>query len=239
MNARPSEALFREWDLYDRIVHDNWMAHREISAAIRSSIGRMEGPLKVLDLGSGDGEMAARSLSGSEISRYVAVDLSESALERLERRPHFGTQQACNRQIICRDMAAVVRDLDEASFDLVLASYSLHHFPTDQKGPLLDRIARLLRAGGCFIWTDSARHAGEALDDYLQRLTTALDSQWVSIPLADRRAAIEHVLTCDFPEQPRWMHEQLAMRGLNLAEEAYRDALFGTWIYVKSTQAGQ
>ena len=236
MDENDSHALFREWDLDDRVVHDNWMAHREISAAIRANL-EFDGPIEVLDLGSGDGEMAARILTDCEVERYVAVDLSESALQRLERRPVvgkprlFGQRQRPSKLTICRNMAAVVREMAGGDFDLVLASYSLHHFPADQKGPLLDDIVRILRRGGSFVWTDVVCREGEGRDDYLRRLTDHIDSRWVSIPHADRRAAIEHILSSDFPEQASWMHEQLNRRGLAVVKELFRDDHFGAWVY--------
>ena len=244
MDEQDSHALFREWDLYDRVVHDNWMAHREISAAIRANL-EFDGAIDVLDLGSGDGEMAARALTACEVERYVAVDLSESALQRLERRPVvgkprlFGPRQPPSKMTICRDMAAVVQVMPSDGFDLILASYSLHHFPADRKGPLLDNVVRILRRGGTFVWTDVVCREGEERDDYLRRLTTHIDSRWISFPPADRQAAIEHILSSDFPEQASWMHEQLKRRGLARVEEVFRDDHFGAWVYSRLSRSNK
>jgi SAM-dependent methyltransferase len=42
-------------------------------------------------------------------------------------------------------------DFPAATFDAVVAFYSLTHVPREEQGPLLERIARWLRPGGLFI----------------------------------------------------------------------------------------
>ena len=82
-NSAPLEGLeiFQQWDMYDRIVHGNWMRHRELWAAINQTIADHGHAIKVLDVGSGDGAMAFGGLSDQQLESYVALDLSKDALQ--------------------------------------------------------------------------------------------------------------------------------------------------------------
>ncbi len=68
-NSAPLEGLeiFQQWDMYDRIVHGNWMRHRELWTAIDQTIADHGHAIKVLDVGSGDGAMAFGGLSDQQL----------------------------------------------------------------------------------------------------------------------------------------------------------------------------
>jgi SAM-dependent methyltransferase len=82
--------LFRDWDLYARIVHHNWMRHREVSDCVAERLAPLDRPLRVLDLGCGDGQLSRRGLRSSWLAAYTGVDLSAGALETLRQAPPSG-----------------------------------------------------------------------------------------------------------------------------------------------------
>ncbi|MBN9517914.1 class I SAM-dependent methyltransferase [bacterium] len=222
-----SSELFREWELYDRITRANHMRHAEIEGGARASLARRGGPVRVLDLGCGDGRAAAAVLAGSRVSEYVGVDLSAGALDLHARRPAPGLDpDAATRRLVCGDIAGTLATLPARAFDVVLAGFSLHHFPTDAKAGVLDDIARVLAAGGWLIWGDTVRAEGETRAAFLARLFDEVRETWVAATPAEREQFIAHIGEFDYPEPWSWMTAALAARGLASAEVIYQDGFY-------------
>ncbi|MEE2938192.1 MAG: class I SAM-dependent methyltransferase [Planctomycetota bacterium] len=76
--------IFKTWDIYERIIHGNWMCHRELRSAIQETLDTGFRAIKVLDVASGDGRMAYAGLETAAVAKYVALDLSQPALESLQ-----------------------------------------------------------------------------------------------------------------------------------------------------------
>ncbi|MEI8213713.1 MAG: class I SAM-dependent methyltransferase [Planctomycetota bacterium] len=246
-----SGEIFQEWDLYARIVHENWMRHREMQQAIQTvaarwSDDRPDKTLRVLDLGCGDGSMACQGFIDSDIDQYVGVDLSADALEKLSQRsgpgllrlsrsePSSSEIRQLEKQLHVGDLAMHLKQLPGDHFDMVLASYSLHHFQMDQKQNILSDIARVLRPGGRFVWIDIVRDPGEQRSDYVMRIELEIKDRWIPMPAADQLAAIEHIRTCDFPETEPWMVERWQELNSGEVERLFRDPLYGCWSMHKS-----
>jgi ubiquinone/menaquinone biosynthesis C-methylase UbiE len=127
-----------------------------------------------------------------------------------------------------------LKQLPGDHFDMVLASYSLHHFQMDQKQNILSDIARVLRPGGRFVWIDIVRDPGEQRSDYVMRIELEIKDRWIPMPAADQLAAIEHIRTCDFPETEPWMVERWQELNSGEVERLFRDPLYGCWSMHKS-----
>lgn len=218
-----SAELFRGWELYDRITRANHMRHAETEAAVRARLVRRAGPLRVLDLGCGDGRVAADVLAASRVTEYVGVDLSAGALDLHARRPAPGSAA---RRLVYGDIAETIRTLPADGFDLVLAGFSLHHFPTDRKSGTLDDVARVLAPGGWFVWTDTYRREGEPREAFLSRLFVEVRTTWTAATVDEREQFVSHIGEFDHPEPLSWMTSQLAARGLTAAEALYRDEFY-------------
>lgn len=222
-----SAELFRGWELYDRITRANHMRHAETEAAARAALARRTDPLRVLDLGCGDGRVAAAILPASRVVGYVGVDLSAGALELHGRRPAPGScPGAVERRFVCGDIADTIRALPDGAFDLVLAGFSLHHFPTDRKAGIFDDLARVLAPGGWFLWTDTYRREGETREAFLARLFVEVRTTWIAATPEEREQFVSHIGEFDHPEALSWMTAQLAARGLTAAEILYRDEFY-------------
>jgi SAM-dependent methyltransferase len=94
----------------------------------------------VLDLGCGAGiPMTAALAEGRTVT---GVDLSASQLDMARRNVPGAT-------FLQADMTTLA--FETASFDAVVAFYSLTHVPRDEQAPLLERIRGWLRPGGLFL----------------------------------------------------------------------------------------
>jgi tRNA (cmo5U34)-methyltransferase len=102
-------------------------------------------PRRVLDLGCGDGRLAALALAARpSIAEVVAIDVSPPMLERA--RVRF----ASDRRVSLQE-----RDLDESlgplgSFDAVVSGFAIHHLDDGRKRELFAEVATQLTPGGVF-----------------------------------------------------------------------------------------
>jgi SAM-dependent methyltransferase len=94
----------------------------------------------VLELGCGAGIPMTAALADGR--RVTGVDISANQAALARRNVPAAT-------FVQADMTAL--DFPPATFDAVLAFYSLTHVPRDEHGPLLARVVRWLRPGGLFI----------------------------------------------------------------------------------------
>jgi len=223
--------LFRDWDLYSRIVHHNWMRHREVSDCVADRLTVLARPLRVVDLGCGDGQLSRRGLRASLLASYTGVDLSAGALETLRQSPPTGRASSAGidtRQADLRDAAAA---LPPADHDVVLANYSLHHLTGDEKRAVLAHIRRGLRSDGVFIWSDIYRQPGQSRLAYLESLERRIRREWTLLSAAEVAQVVGHIFESDFPEEEAWMLEAAAAAGFTHREDHFRDESFVVWSF--------
>lgn len=104
-------------------------------------------PIRLLDLGCGDGRLMARVAAelaalGVE-SSGVAVDFNALMLESARER-FAGT----GVEVLERDLSAPLPDL--GSFDAVVSSFAIHHLVDDRKRALYGEVFERLEPGGVF-----------------------------------------------------------------------------------------
>ena len=235
MNTSDGDSIFNEWDLYDSIVQFNWMRHRELANALRDNLEMYTTPIRVLDLGCGDGWLAERILSACSVEQYTGIDSSQAAMDRHAVRPLPGRDvTVAGRNLLLGDILAELPQLPDADYDVVVASYSLHHFVTEQKETVLHEIGRLVKPTGCFLWADVIRSNAETREEFLSRLTTEISERWTSLSVEQRMEAVDHIWKCDFPEREAWMREELARWGLAEVQPLFRDDFFGLLSFEKA-----
>jgi tRNA (cmo5U34)-methyltransferase len=144
-------------------------------------------PRTVLDLGCGDGRLAALVLeSRPTVDRVVAVDLSPPMLDRARER--FTDE----RRVEVRrfDLADSLEPL--GAFDVIVSGFAIHHLEDDRKRSLFAEVAAQLQPGGLFAnlevvaSSSPAFHAtflhaiGRPADDPEDRLADAeLQTEWM------------------------------------------------------------
>jgi tRNA (cmo5U34)-methyltransferase len=139
-------------------------------------------PRRVLDLGCGDGRLAALVLANRDtVTQAVLVDRSPVMLDHA--RANFGHEPR---------VEIVVGDLQdplalEGAFDLIVSGFAIHHVEDDRKRSLLHEVVGLLAPGGTFANLEvvasatPARHAeflvaiGRDADDPEDRLAPVED----------------------------------------------------------------
>jgi tRNA (cmo5U34)-methyltransferase len=146
---------------------------------------------RVLDLGSGDGRLLTLVGLVHPQARAVAIDFSETMLERLE--TNFGRNP----------LVRIVRhDLDETlpifvdRFDAVMSSFAIHHLTHARKRSLYEEVFDRLTPGGVFC---NLEHVASA--------TTSLHGQFLAklgIPIADEDPSNKLL---DVETQLSWLRE--------------------------------
>lgn len=119
-------------------------------------------PVRILDLGSGHGVVAATLLDEFPHSSAVGLDISEPmmAIGR-ERMARFGARFTYH----IGDFADGDLPTDlTGPFDVVVSSRAIHHIPADQKRRLYRGVFRLVAPGGCFFNLDVVG----PIDEYLR-----------------------------------------------------------------------
>ncbi len=119
-------------------------------------------PIRVLDIGSGTGSLAAMVLDAFPNATAVGLDLSEPMMEYGRKRmARFGNRFSYHRGDFADGNLAA--DLP-GTFDVAVAARSIHHLPAEQKRSLYKAIYDKLNSGGAFFNVDQVG----ADDDYLK-----------------------------------------------------------------------
>lgn len=100
---------------------------------------------RVLDLGCGDGRLAALALEARpQVTEAIGLDSSPPMLE-LARDRFGGDDRVAIRE---HDLRAPLPDL--GTFDVVVSGFAIHHLAHERKQSLFAEIAGVLRPGGVF-----------------------------------------------------------------------------------------
>ena len=103
-------------------------------------------PRRVLDLGCGDGRLAALVLAHRpSVVEVVGLDCSIPMLERAKDR--FGGDQRVT--VRYGDLRAPLPPF--GGFDVIVSGFAIHHLDGRRKRSLLDEVASQLRPGGVFV----------------------------------------------------------------------------------------
>jgi L-threonylcarbamoyladenylate synthase len=115
---------------------------------LQEIVGRVAavGARRVLDLGTGTGETAARLLAGNPDASLVGVDESEAMLRAAAAR--LGSERVSLRVGRLQD------PLPEGRFDVVASALCVHHLTSEEKRSLFARVREALAPGGRFVLAD-------------------------------------------------------------------------------------
>jgi tRNA (cmo5U34)-methyltransferase len=101
---------------------------------------------RVLDLGSGDGRLLSLVRNARPDVHAVALDFSETMLERL--RARFAGDSLVS--VIAHDLSQPLPE-SLGRFDVVVSSFAIHHLPHERKRALYVEVFRLLDPHGTFL----------------------------------------------------------------------------------------
>ena len=199
----PAEATrwFNQWHVYRSIVDANWMAHQEIFDAGRTWVLlRHPGPFTLLDLGCGDAGFIQGTLTDTGLWAYTGVDASQAALAKARSELSGARFQV---QLVEDDLLAYLSDEtggDCQAFDVILASYAVHHLPAPEKQDFFRRAHAKLTPGGSLLYADVFRRGEESREEYLRAYVGMMREAWAGLDGEGLASTTEHVLQRDFPE---------------------------------------
>lgn len=128
---------------YDACAADYGASRKsETGDEVRALVERLKDGATVLDIGCGAGVPIARTLSRR--FRVTGVDVSSKMLKLARRNVPEG-------EFICQDVMSA--DFEDASFDAVVAFYSIFHIPREEHEALFRNIRQWLKPGGYFLCT--------------------------------------------------------------------------------------
>jgi tRNA (cmo5U34)-methyltransferase len=144
---------------------------------------------RVLELGTGTGETAARVWPKHPGAEWVGIDASEAMLARAqERLPNTDLR-----------LQRLEDELPPGQFDLVVSVLAVHHLDGAGKRDLFARVAQALRPGGSFVLGDvvvpAADEKGEIVIDWVMDLPDSVEDQLTWLEAASFEAEAHAVRT--------------------------------------------
>lgn len=142
-----------------------WQSSRPAPKALEwlpKLFAHLKSKAQVLELGCGPGVPYTQLLVDHELELQVtAVDISASqialARDNVAKSPRV--------EFVHADMTKL--EYPEASFDAVIAFYSLFHLPREEQGPMVKMITRWLKPGGVLLFNLAAEEGDRVTDDWM------------------------------------------------------------------------
>lgn len=221
---------FEQWAMYDAVIQGDYMLHNELVATLADWARKHSQPLRIIDLGCGDAWLASHAFRDANIESYHGVDVSESAVERARKNTAIWQGRA---GVTAGNLADFLHSQSDGSANVVLASYSIHHFSSPDKIALIADCRRVLAPGGTLLWIDAVRNDDESRDAYIARLTGVMQHDWTNLTEDQRDKACTHVRTSDFPETGRWMRDHVTAADFKFADIILQSEFFDGWAFTK------
>jgi 2-polyprenyl-3-methyl-5-hydroxy-6-metoxy-1,4-benzoquinol methylase len=192
--------LFNEsWSIYQKIIHNNYMFHREIGDAVRSFAAEYFGerPISLMDLGCGDSSQTLSAFACCKVQFYQGCDVSTVALELAEQNLNAaGIPHTLDNTDMLEAVAAA-----EHRFDVIFSSFAMHHLGLQQKEALLKNVSKALKPDGVLILIDLALAADEDRQTYLDNYLGYAETYWPEMTAGENLAVRNHATGHDFPEK--------------------------------------
>jgi ubiquinone/menaquinone biosynthesis C-methylase UbiE len=199
---QPALALFRQqWQLYRKLVDNNYLFHREAYARLhRILIDEELQPFRFLDIACGDASATVEALKGTRVAHYHGIDLSQAALDLASKALET---LACPVALDQYDFTEALRDRPEPA-DVAWIGLSLHHLLAPAKLALMREIRGIVGDRGLLLIYENASPDGEDRDAWLRRWDRQKPS-WTALTPEEWDTMAAHVRAADFPEiASRW-----------------------------------
>lgn len=225
-NITNQELFQKQWNIYQKVLHGNYMGHCEIYNILHDLlVNKLQQPFNMLDLGCGDACFTAQALSNTNIAAYTGIDLSDMALEIARNNMNI---IHCEQHFIQGDFSVLSHESFQQkanSFDLIMASFALHHLFLPQKDLIFGEIAKMLKPNGIFILIDVFRKELEERNTYLKRYLDDVKKRWSLLTPQECLIVEEHISSSDFPETAQTLSELGRKHGFKRCDCLYQDSL--------------
>lgn len=192
------EFFQKTWQVYRKIVDENYMSHREIFHEVAHILeGSGITNARILDLGCGDGGTMTAVLEEVPFASYLGLDASEPALA-LARKSL--TRHDGKVFFICSDMLDFLRIYDKEKFDVIVVSFALHHLQPEEKSEFLALCKSILTNQGQVIIIDVFRRSKQSREAYLDDYCDDMAQRWTALSTDELAMVTHHVRNFDFPE---------------------------------------
>jgi ubiquinone/menaquinone biosynthesis C-methylase UbiE len=202
---------------YQKVVSENLMSHREVYGTL-SDVLVKEAPRQFvfLDIACGAATASAGALVGTDIGRYIGIDISRPSLAVAEEALKVLT---CPVELRCQDFVEAIDQWSEP-VDVIWIGMSLHHLLADEKLATMRRIGEILHRDGLFLIWEPTRLEGEDRAGWMNRFSS-LRSSWSAVS-DDQFAAFDtHNRASDFPETAADWASLGRSAGFTRADELY------------------
>jgi len=220
------ELFNQQLNIYQKVLHGNYMGHCEIYDILHNFlVNYLQKPFKMLDLGCGDACFIAQALANTNIASYTGIDLSEIALEIAQSNMAI---IPCEKHFQQGDFSELTDEFlqqKEGSFNVIMASFALHHLLLPKKDVIFREIAKLLSADGIFVLIDVIRKESEERETYIERYLDDVKKRWSMLSPQEYLIVKNHISSSDFPETPQTLYELGIKHNFNRSECLYRDSL--------------
>ena len=146
-----ADNIVTEFDRFSNNYTDDMIRcvphYKKLVASLVKYLPNDLNPHDILDLGSGNGNTMSAYYEHFPRSKYTLVDISPE-MHRICRE-RFPTADISSVKEFFKDL-----QFDKESFDVALASFSLHHIDAEEKKQLFHKIFEWLRPGGVFCYSD-------------------------------------------------------------------------------------
>jgi SAM-dependent methyltransferase len=201
-HGRAMTPFLEDWQLYRRMVDNNFLFHREAYACLHGILmEEVRYPFRFLDIACGDAGESVNALGGTMVASYHGIDLSQPALElAAQNLKLLGAPFTLERGDFVDLLRAAGGPVDVAWIGL-----SLHHLRAPAKLALMQDLRRLIAERGLFLAYEPASPDGEEREGWLQRYARQKDD-WSAYSSAEWDTMWAHTLAADFPETESGWH---------------------------------
>ncbi len=167
---------------------------------------------RVLDLGSGDGRLLGLVRLAHPDSEAVALDFSDTMLERL--RTRFGGDRRV--QVLAHNLDQPLPDT-LGTFDAIVSSFAIHHLTHERKRAVYSEVFRLLTPAGVFCNLDHVASATRSLHErFLACLDVRPEDEDPSNKLLDIQTQLAWLRAIGFADVDcHWKWRELALMAGN------------------------
>jgi len=211
------ELFARGLATYRKVIAANYLAHEQVYSVLHEILlNEATDGFVFADLACGTAPFSAAALSGTDVARYVGIDISKPSLDVAKDALSF---LSCPIELRCQDFVEAI-DIWEGPLDVVWIGQSLHHLRASEKRAFMRKVERLLPRDGLFaIWEPTCLE-GEDREGWMERFRQ-LRPQWPAISDEEFGAFDSHCGASDYAESAATWKGMALEAGFDQAEELF------------------